>query len=83
MTEETNYMIDGTDFKPPFEVGEYMDIRLRVYLDKEATDKGEHFTKPSRLAMGVAYQMNESYRQFQNKPYWRSGKIWFVPIEKI
>lgn len=71
------------NFEPPFEVGEYMDIELRVYLDKKATDKGEHFTEPFELARGVSYQMNESYKEFQDRPYWRSGKIWFAPLKRI
>ena len=76
-------MTEKMNFAPPFEVGEYIDIKLRVYLDKKASDKGEHFAEPYRVASGVSHQMNESYKEFQDRPYWQSGKIWFAPIKYI
>ena len=67
---------------PPFTVGEYKDIRLRVYLDKKATDKGELLGESFKLATGVSLQINESYREFQDRPHWESGKIWFSPLKE-
>ena len=67
------------DFTPPFEVGEYVDIKLRVYLPKDAKEQGEHFGPANKVALGVAYTMNRYYARFQELSYWSSCRIWFAP----
>lgn len=67
-------------YKPPFELGEYVDIKLRVYLPRETK---EHFGEPFRVAMGVSWTMNQYYERFQELSWWSTDQLWFAPVIEI
>lgn len=71
--------VGNIDFEnPPYEVGEYVDINVRVYLPKETK---EHFGSPDMVATGVAYTMNVYYEKFQDLAYWSADRLWFAPLD--
>ena len=72
--------MNDIEYNPPFEVGEYVDIKLRVYFPKETK---EHFGEPFRVAMGVSWTMNRYYERFQELSHWSTDQIWFAPIMEV
>ena len=66
-----------TNFKPPFEVGEYKDITIRVYLPK---DTEEHLGDKSTIAKVISRRLNELYAKLVMLPHWNSSQLWFEPV---
>ena len=71
-------MIGEFDIEPPFEVGEYKDIKLRVYLPKETKTDNEHLASEYRLAVATALILNRNYEH--RKKNYSCSALWYAPI---
>ena len=65
----------------PFELGEYKDIQLRVFIPKFAEENGIHLGKEVSLALMVCKRLNDYYTgEFKDK-YGVDMQLWFKPTE--
>lgn len=69
------------NFYPPFDVGDTVDLKFRVYIDKNG--KADHFGEPFQVAVGVASTMNHYYERFRHLSHWEDSRLWFAPILEI
>lgn len=69
------------NFEPPFEVGEYKDIKIRAYLPKKTKKENECLGKEHKLSIATALILNSNYEH--RKENYGVSALWYAPIIEL